>query len=168
MRRAVAVGLLAVLCAGGCASPKGTASEPTSTTFAGPPPALPQAVVDTVLALVARVGGGATRAEARYAYGTRRQALHVLGMGDLPPNQVDTKVFVVVADGTFELPGAKVRKGAPTPKGDHLTVVVDPDEPGTALDVAVSATTPALDRVGQVAAVALSSPSAPGSPAGPS
>jgi hypothetical protein len=169
VRRSLAVGLVALAgLAAGCAGTRGAPAEPTSTTFAGPPPALPQAVVDTVLDLVTRVGGGATHTSARYAYGTRRQALRVLGMGDLPPNQVDSKVFVVVADGAFSLPDAKVRKGAPTPKGGHLTVLVDPDEPGNALDVAVSAAVPSLDRVGQVAAIELSSPTAPGSPAAPS
>jgi hypothetical protein len=152
----------------GCASPKAAApTEPTSTTFAGPPPPLPQAVVDTVLDLVGRVGGSATHpSPAHYAFGTRRQALAALQMGDLPPHQVDTKVFVVSVDGVFALLHAKVAKGVPPPKGNHLTVIVDPDEPGSALDVAVSATAPPLDRVGQVAAVELRP--APSSPAAPS
>ena len=57
----------------------------------------------TVLDLVARAGGSANHpSSAHYAFGTRRQALAALHMGDLPPNQIDTKVFVVVADGTFD------------------------------------------------------------------
>jgi hypothetical protein len=171
VRRALAIALVALVSVGaGCASPNGAPAEPTSTTFAGPPPPLPQAVIDTVLDLVARVGGSATHpSSAHYAFGTRRQALAALHMGDLPLNQIDTKVFVVVADGTFALLHAKVRKGVPPPKGDHLTVVVDPDEPGGALDVAVSAAVPRLDRVGQVASVELTPPtSVPGSPAAPS
>jgi hypothetical protein len=158
-----AVGLL-VLGLGACASPSSSSTAPTSTTFAGPPPALPQGVVDTVLDVAVRAGGDADHATAQYAYGTRRQILRALGMGDLPPHQVDSEVFVVVVNGRFALPDAKVRKGAPEPAGDHLVVVVDPDEPANPLDVGVTATNPPLARVGQVRETVL----APATPAPPS
>jgi hypothetical protein len=163
MRRAVALLLAAavLVVAGGCASPTVSSTARTSTTLAGPPPPLPQAVIDTVLDVAARSGDATTPLRGRYAYGTRRQALRALGMGDVPPNQVDSDVFVVVADGSFAIPDANVRKGAPTPKGSELIVVVDPDEPGNALDVAVAASPPDLTAVGQVSQTALGSPAPP-------
>jgi hypothetical protein len=163
VRRAVALvaGVVLLVVLGGCATPTRTATARTSTTLAGPPPPLPQAVIDTVLDVAARSGDATTPLHARYAYGTRRQALRALGMGDVPPNQVDSDVFVVVADGRFAIPGAKVRKGAPEPKGSYLVAVIDPDEPADALDVAVAASAPPLTTVGQVTQTDLGSPAPP-------
>ena len=172
MRRrlaALVVGLAASVAACASPGPSNTSTAPTSTTLFGPPPALPQSVIDTVLSTAAQAGDRTTPLRARYAYGTRRQALHGLSMGELPPNQVDTKVFVVVVDGSFSLPDAYVPKGAPEPKGRYLVVVVDPDEPDGALDVGVTPNAPPLDRVGQTLATDLSpTTTAPTTPAAPS
>jgi hypothetical protein len=174
VRRALVVGLLLIACLGpGCATPRGTSTEATSTTLAGPPPALPDGIAQAVGQLIGDYSG-ATSAHARYAYGTRRQILHSLGMGDLPPNQVDTRVYVVEAEGSFILRGAKVPKGAPEPKGRYLITVWDPDAPASPLDLAVSEDRPALERAGQVTTLVLGvaavnpPTSGPATPAAPS
>ena len=154
---AATLAVVVALAAGAaCSAGTGASIEPTSTTFAGRPPALPAATTDAVARLVAAYGTGPVAAT-RYAFGTYHQALRVLGLGDLPKSAPDTDVFVVTIDGSFALASAGTTKDTFSPKGRYLVAMFRQATPAEPLQVGVTDLAPPLDRVGQVAVVSVSS-----------